>query len=319
MAQRPPNLTEIQKTRLAILEPALKAAVRNADYPLAKVCLADIQALLRTTGHETRLMQSKNWLFEAALNAGEIYTAERGFRGVIEKTSPNTKVHLEATAFLVVCLLRQKKISEAEPLIKSVLEGKSIRTQVTRREFIRCVTERYQLEGYISAIQNLGDDVLNSNEIDEKAIEAITNKTEEELYQEIGNALPKEVIDFVFRVDSASRKQLTMVEVLYLPSPMQQAKKTEQGKSFFISLKLVLWKSLCDPQSEIYKAWYTQGVSQVFSKKYYAVVVTGALLDMGFAIKAIAIPATALLMKLGLEVYCDRYKPSEILGSKNNG
>lgn len=54
-------------------------------------------------------------------------------------------------------------------------------------------------------------------------------------------------------------------------------------------------------------------MAHVLGKKYYAIAVTAALVDIGFAAKAIAIPATALLMKLGIEVYCDRYKPGEIL------
>jgi hypothetical protein len=35
-----------------------------------------IQRLLRPTGHETRLMKAKAWLFEAAMEAGEPQTAE---------------------------------------------------------------------------------------------------------------------------------------------------------------------------------------------------------------------------------------------------
>lgn len=97
---RPPPLTEIQKQRLSALEPALKEAVYAADYARAKQFAADIQSVLRATGHETRLMQSKNWLFEAALNAGELLTAEAGFRGVRAKTVRSTRVHLEATALL---------------------------------------------------------------------------------------------------------------------------------------------------------------------------------------------------------------------------
>lgn len=157
---------------------------------------------------------------------------------------------------------------------------------------------------------------LNIDEIDLAAIEAIRQKTEEELYLDIGSALPCEMVEFVSKVDAASRKQLTMTELTYLPPPVTAAKKIEQGKSFFKSLKLVLWKSVCDPNSDIFKAWYTNGVAQVLSKKYYAVVIASALYDMGFAVKAVAIPATALLMKIGLETYCDRYRPKEILDNK---
>lgn len=312
-----PPLTQAQKDQLAILEPALKAAVYAADYRRAKGFATDIQALLRATGHETRLMRSKNWLFEAALNAGELNTAELGFRGVRSKTEKNTRVHLEATALLVVCLLRQQKVAEAEPLIAGVLEGKAIKDVERRRHFIESVASRYQLESYISSVRNFAHESLNVDDIDSAAIEAVKSMSDDELYTQIASAIPREVIEVVYRVDRAARKQLTMKEILYLPAPAVFEKKVEQGRSFFASLKLVIWKALCDPQSEIYKAWYTNGMAHVLSKKYYAMVVTSALLDLGFTAKAVAVPATALLMKLGIEVYCERFKPGEILDGRS--
>ncbi|OIR05487.1 hypothetical protein GALL_122300 [mine drainage metagenome] len=273
-------------------------AVYAADYKLAKIVASDIQELLRATGHETRLMKAKNWLFEAALNANELHMAEAGFRGIRNKTSETTRVHLEATALLIVCLLRQKRLLEAEPLIAKALKSKAIKDPIRRRDFLQSVTSRFQLESYISAIRDLGTESFSAEAVDAEAIEAVRTKSEEELYSQIAAALPREVIEFVYKVDNAARKQLTVTEVLYLPSPTSIEKKVEQGKSFFASLKLVIWKSLCDPQSEIYKAWYTNGMAQVLSKKYYAIVITSALFDLGFAAKAVAVPATALLMKL---------------------
>lgn len=313
----PPPLTQVQKDRLAVLEPALRAAVYAADYRRAKVFATDIQSLLRATGHETRLMRAKNWLFEAALNAGELNTAELGFRGVRAKTADSTRVHLEATALLVVCLLRQQKVSEAEPLIAKVLEGKAIKDADRRRHFIESVATRYQLESYMSSVRDLAHEALNVDEIDAAAIEAVKTKSDDELYAQIASAIPKEVIEVVYRVDHAARKQLAMREVRFLPSPAAIEKKVEHGRSFFASLKLVIWKALCDPQSEIYKAWYTNGMAHVLSKKYYALAVTAALVDIGFAAKAVAVPATALLMKLGIEVYCERFKPGEILDGRS--
>jgi hypothetical protein len=313
----PPPLTDVQKSRLATLEPALRMAVYAADYKLAKIIASDIQELLRATGHETRLMKSKNWLFEAALNANEYRMAEAGFRGIRNKTAETTRVHLEATALLIVCLLRQKRFLEAEPLISKALKSRAIKDAIRRRDFLQSVTSRFQLESYISAIRDLGTESFSAEDVDAEAIEAVKTKSEEELYFQIAAALPREVIEFVYKVDNAARKQLTVAEVLYLPSPASIEKKVEQGKSFFASLKLVIWKSLCDPQSEIYKAWYTNGMAQVLSKKYYAIIITSALFDLGFAAKAVAVPATALLMKLGLEVYCERYKPGEILDGRN--
>lgn len=299
-----------------MLEPALREAVYSADYKLAKVLVGDIQDLLRSTGHETRLMRSKTWLFEAALNAGEVHIAEAGLHGIRKKTAEGTRVHLEATALLVVCLLRQRKIAEAEPLIEKVLRSKAIRDEKSRRRFIESVTARFRHESFFAGIRGLSFENLNVDAVDAEAVEAVKRKTDDELYLEIAAALPREVIELVFRLDKAARQQLTMTEVRYLPSPAVLERKAEQGRTFFDSLKLVIWKSLCDPSSEIYKAWYTNGVAAVFSKKYYALVVTAALVDLGFAAKAIAVPVTALLMKVGIEVYCEKYKPGEILDGR---
>lgn len=264
-------------------------------------------------------MQAKNWLFEAALNAGELLIAEAGFLGVRSKTAKSTRVHLEATALLAVCLLRQRRLAEAEALIHEVLSSKSIKDPDRRRHFIESVTSRYRLESYISGIRDHAHESLDPDDIDRDAVEALKTRSDEELYLQIAAALPREVIELVYRVDRASRQRLTMVEVLYLPSPTAIERKVEQGRSFFDSLKLVIWRSLCDPQSEVYKAWYTNGVAHVLSQKYYAIVVSSALLDLGFAAKAAAVPVTALLMKVGLEVYCERYKLGEILDGRSRG
>lgn len=315
----PPPLTQLQKSRLANLEPDLRKAVYAGDYALAKGLAADIQVLLRATGHETRLMQSKNWLFEAALNAGEYSIAEAGFRGICKKTAENTRVHLTAKALLVVCLLRQKKSAEAEAVMANVLEAKAIRSTDKRREFIDCVLGRYRMESYIAEVRGWSGEELTVDIVDAEAIEAVKTKSEEELYLQIAKALPKPVIEAVYRVNESARKQLTMQHSYYLPSPVSVERNVSLGRSFFSSLKLVMWKSLCDPESEVYKAWYSNGVSQVLSKKYYAVVVTSALIDLGFAAKAVAVPATALLMRFGLDVYCERYRPGEILDGRGDG
>src|ERR1051325_5758591 len=53
------KLTEVQRKRLAVLEPKLKAAARLGQYDKAIAITADIQELLRPTGHEMRLQQVK--------------------------------------------------------------------------------------------------------------------------------------------------------------------------------------------------------------------------------------------------------------------
>lgn len=61
------NLTELQRKQLSILEPQLRSCVKSANLDKAKDITIKLQALLRPTGHETRLLQAKNWLYETAL------------------------------------------------------------------------------------------------------------------------------------------------------------------------------------------------------------------------------------------------------------
>lgn len=63
---KPKNLTKEQKEKLSVLEPMLQKATDSGNYEEAKRVTLEIQQLLRPTGHETRLMQAKNWLFETA-------------------------------------------------------------------------------------------------------------------------------------------------------------------------------------------------------------------------------------------------------------
>src|SRR5579875_464880 len=79
-----PRLTSNQKKRLKVIEPALRQAALSGDFESAKLHAAELQSLLRPTGHEARLMQAKNWLFEAAMGAGHLDLAESGFMGVAE-------------------------------------------------------------------------------------------------------------------------------------------------------------------------------------------------------------------------------------------
>src|ERR1700685_3801090 len=149
---KPPKLTPGQRNDLQTLEPALRAAALRGDYDTAKGLAIKIQELLRPTGHETRLMQSKAWLFEAAMEAGRLDVAEPGFIGIRGKTSPNTRIYLEATVLLAICYLRRKKLAQAEPLVAEALKSRNIASEVRRRRFLQQVVARFEEEGLLGAL-----------------------------------------------------------------------------------------------------------------------------------------------------------------------
>jgi len=314
----PPKLTRIQKNRLGRLEPALREAARCGDYESAKQHAMDIQNLLRPTGHESRLMQAKNWLFEAAMLAGHLQIAESGFQGIRQRTSIHSRVNLEATALLAICFLRQKKLADAEPLIGRVLKSRNIKSEAGRQRFLRHIVGRFEQEGLLGALKQHGSEALDLDEIHELASVWVRTKNEDEILSEMGAALPSEVVAFLLRVDEVAKRGLTAKEVLYLPGESQIVVRAELGRTAFHSIKRVLWRSICDPDSDIYKAWYSHGLSAFLDRKYFTVSVCSMFLDLGIGIKALAVSATALLIKFGLEVYCEHYKPDFVMDGRGS-
>lgn len=41
------------------------------------------------------------------------------------------------------------------------------------------------------------------------------------------------------------------------------------------------------------------------------------LLNLGIGMKAIAVSVVALIIKIGIEVYCDLYKPEFVMAARN--
>jgi hypothetical protein len=249
---RPPNLTESQKKRLKVLEPALREAVKLGNYERAKLITHDIQELLRPTGHEVRLMQAKNWLFEAALEAGKIEFAVAGFQGVRKKVASTTRLYLEATALLAVCYLRRKDVRSAEPLIEEALANlKNVSSDQQRRKLRANLIKRFEEEGMLAALGQESSFSFSESAVEQIQKDAIViaeTKSKDEIILLLGEATPPYVLDFLKKVSEESRKQLPYKEILLLPSPEIKEKNQKLGKKVFNSLKRVIWKSLCDPK-----------------------------------------------------------------------
>lgn len=311
---RPPKLTDKQRKSLAKLEPALRRAVDFGDYREAKLVTKQIQDVLRPTGHETRLMQAKNWLFEAAMEAAEVQTAISGFIGVRKKTSRGTRVYLEATALLAICYLRSNQTEEAKPLIEYVLKDKnSITSDARRRQFRKRIVARFNEEVAIAALRGTGNDSLDPEEIELAAGKLVQTDSVDELLRSVGAAIPREVIIQILNIDQFSRKALPYKEVKLLPSPEDFKKKEEVGRTVFSSIKTVLYRSLCDPKSDVYQAWTKEGLGAVLNKKFIGGAVAAACLKLGIGLKAIAIPVAALIFRFGIDVYCEQYKPKGVM------
>ena len=254
------------------------------------------------------------------MEAGHLSVAIPGFVGIRQKASEGTRLRLEATALLAICHLRQKHLTKAEPFIAEVLKSsRGIRSESARRRFLRHVVSRFEEEGLLGALVERQPEHLDAGEIQELAAELVRTKNEDEILFEMGEALPHETIAFLLKVDAMAKRGLTKKEILFLPGEAQIMQKAELGRTAFRSFKRVLWNSLCDPQSDIYKAWFSSGLNFVLERKYLGSAVALTLVDRGVGIKALAVSAVALIMKFGIEVYCDRYKPDFIMGARGAG
>lgn len=312
--EKPPKLTEEQKNKLKILEPKLRQAVYKGNYEYAKEIVLDIQNLLRPTKHETRLMKAKNWLFEAALEAGELGIAERGFIGIRQKMNNNTRVYLEASSLLAIVYLRQGKIEKAEPLMQEVLKNdKVITSQKRRRQFRVNVIRRFEEEATIASFRNRFKERMSAREIQDEAGQLLREKTDDEIYELIGFSSPPETKQLILKISEFAKKQLPPADIKLLQSPQDRIKDKNVGITVFQAAKNVLWRSLCDPKSDIYQAWVHKGIGFFFSKVYLGSAVAQALTNLGMGIKSLAVPITALIIKFGIEVYCEKYKPQGIM------
>ena len=310
------NLSFYQKERLKVLEPNLKSAISERNYEEARAIMKKLEDLLKPTGHLTRFMQSENRFLELALELNELYTATTGFERIRKKASEYTRLYLEATALLAICYLRTEDIERAKPLIKEVLTNdKVIKTERTRALFRVEILERFNQEATLFSLKNKKTEEFTEEELETEIMQLlINNKSEDELYLSLGQVVPNQTKNLLFQVHQYSTNQLPYNEKIALPSPEEKIKEKEVGKTVFQSVKRVIYNSLCDPKSEIYKAWFTNGAaSLVLSKGYIRTAIISSLANIGVSIKMLIAYIVTLVMKFGLEIYCEHYKPKDLM------
>lgn len=311
---KPPPLTSIQRARLAVLEPALRNAVTLGRYQEAKRIAAELQALLRPTGHETRLMSTKNWLFQAAMDSDQLEIAMAGFRGIRQKVRSSTRVYLEATALLAICHLRRNQIVEAEPLMAEVLRNDDlIKSERRRRQFRARLIERFEEETVLAALRGEDQTALDPDDVQARAGEALRTKTETEILADVGAAIPGEAIEALLRVHEFARKQLPQREQVLLPPAQQLVERSRLGTTVVAAAKRVVWRSVCDPDSDVYRIWFTKGMAAALDGRVVGTAIIAALGGMRLGTYALIVSVTALLLKMGLEVFCEVWVPPGVM------
>jgi hypothetical protein len=183
---------------------------------------------------------------------------------------------------------------------------------------LRDTVSRFEEEGLLGALVGQQPDRLDAAEIQDLASILVRTRNEDEILFEMGNALPPASIAFLLKVDTMAKHGLSKKEILYLPGEAQIMEKAELGRTVFRSFRRVLWSSLCNPESDIYKAWFSAGLNFVLERRYLGSAVALTLMNLGIGIKALAVSAVALVMKFGIEVYCERFRPDFIMQSRGS-
>jgi hypothetical protein len=311
---KPPPLTDTQRNRLSILEPALRNAVALGDYDSAKRLVLDIQNLLRPTGHETRLMQAKNWLFQAAMESGRLEIAIQGFTGIRRKVAPTTRIYLEATALLAICHLRKQEITKAEPFIAEALQRNSnIKSERRLRQFRRRLIKRFEEETVLAALSGQDEVSLDAATIQADAGTVIQTKSEDEIYADVGTVIPRQAIELLLRVHEFSRKQLPPSDMKLLAPPQKVVEKGELGRTVMSAVKRAIWKALCDPENEVYKIWFEQGMKGLLNQKVLTTAIISACAGLRVGVYTLVVSAVALVLKTGLDAFCEVSRPEGIM------
>lgn len=188
-----------------------------------------------------------------------------------------------------------------------------IKSPKTRREFRRHIIQRFDEEGALVALIGYGHESMIAEEIHDDAARLVQTSGEDEIFARVGDALPKEVVSFLQQVDELARNVMPPGEMRYLPPPRHLIERGALGRTVVGSVRSVAWRALCDPNSDIYQMWVREGIGAVVNSKYLAAALTASIAGLGIGLKALVVSMLALVMKFGIEVFCDRFSPQPVM------
>ena len=319
---RPFPLSQEQKRALSKLEPMLRSCVASADLDKAIEITGQIQELLRPTGHEIRILQAKNWLYETALKAGNLSYAKSGFEETIQKSSPKTRLHLEAVSLLAICYLRERNINKVKELVNDIANKiYSIKSIWRRMQFLQRLMTRLEEESILAGLVDVEKPKLIVDEVEAETEKLVESKSQDQILLEIGKAVPIQRMDFISAIRNAYQDDLEEASSLrkprryrrFLPPPpLTEANEQESVKRVSSALKRVAWKAICSRDSEIYQAW-NQGLASVYDMRTIAAAIVAAFNSWSIGIPVLAAGVAALAIKFGVDVFCEAFAPDSIM------
>lgn len=307
------KLPEETKVKLRKLENELQLAVGSGATERAAEIAGQIQVLFGDDRKHHRLLRAKLWAFEAALDANRLAYAESGFVGIRKLAGSTTRLYLEASSLLAVCLLRQKNIGKAKRLIREVISKiNNIKSDRTRNQFQKRLITRIEEECILTELIGKDDGKLDEQEIHEKAVQLIQQNSEDEILKLIGNSVPASGVLLLREVREYSILRLPAPDQKLLPAPKDAEKPKNIGKKALAVLRRVGWKTLCNPDSEIYKLW-SKRIPKVFNQGYFAAAIVSTMNGLSIGIPLLASGVLATVMKYSAEEFCELAKPKGLM------
>lgn len=305
----PPKILPVLKK----LENKLHAAVSSGHSELAIELATEIQVLFAPDRRHHRLLQAKLWAFESCLDDNRLGYAETGFIGIRKIANDNTRLHLEASALLAVCFLRQKKPVKAKPLIREVIQSaNNIRSDRRRHQFQKRFVTRIEEECILSELIGTVEGVLDPKAIHEKAVLLLQQNNESELTKLIGNLIPSSGVLLLRDVRNYSILQLPAPDRKLLPPPQESEKPKNIGIRATAVLRRIAWRAICDPESTIYKAW-SKKIPKVYNEAYFASALVATFSNWKIGIPLLISGVVAIVMKYSAHEFCMWAKPQSLM------
>lgn len=291
--------------------------MQQAESEVAIELAGKIQNLFPYDRKHHRLLRAKLWAYEACLDANRLTYAETGLIGIRKLSEPNTRLYLEASSLLAICFLRQKKTSESKKLIHEVISKiNNIASDRTRNQFQKRLIERIEEECILAELIGAGEEKLDRQEIEDKAIFLIQRNSDDEILKLIGNSVPVASVKLLSDIRTYSIKQLPAPDRKLLPAPEKVEEPKHIGRITFSILRRIAWKTFCKPSSPIYKLWANR-VPKVFNEGYFSAAVVTTFGDFRIGIPIIASGLAALIMKYSAEEFCELAKPKGLMIAPN--
>lgn len=298
--------------QLRILEPKLKLAAKYGKFTEADKITKEIHKLFPDDRNHHRLLQAKNWYFQAALEDNQISYATRGFESVRIRANKNTRTYLEATVLLGVCHLRNSNLKEAKYYIReSILKINNIKSDERRNQLQKRIINRIEFECILGQIKVKDGEFLDPKELHEKAVKVLQNKSDQEIFNMVGANLPQGALQLTQEIKDYSVKLLPLGDQKLLAPPPSMS-SVQFGKKVIETVKRVGWRSVCDPESEIYNLWKNQ-VPDIFNKGYFASAVAASCAKFSIGLPILAIGVVAILMKYSATEFCESFNPQDIM------